>query len=148
MVGPPCSGKTFNALKIKSYLEKEKGKEVFLINEEYLSSIKEEAYKDSTSEKMHRAKLKSEAEKFLDDKCVVILDSLNYIKGYRYELYCIVRNLKTRHCLVYCQTDLDTCLKLNINQNNELNSGCPYSEELLRDLFSRMEIPNSNSKVI
>jgi protein KTI12 len=147
MVGPPCSGKTFNALKIKTFIEKEKGKEVFLINEEYLSTVKEEAYKDSTSEKMHRAKLKSEAEKFLDDKSVVILDSLNYIKGYRYELYCIVRNLKTRHCLVYCQTDLETCLKLNTNQNNELNSS-PYSEELLRDLFSRMEVPNSKSNNI
>ena len=139
MIGGPSSGKTYNALKIKNYLEKEKGKEVFLINEEYLGSIREESYKDSTSEKMHRAKLKSEAEKFLDDKCVVILDSLNYIKGYRYELYCIVRNLKTRHCLVYCKTDLEICLKLNSIDNN-------YSEVLLRDLYSRMEEPNPNSK--
>ncbi len=145
MVGPPCSGKTLNALKIKNFLEKEKGKEVFLINEEYLDLVKEEAYKDSTFEKMHRAKLKSEAERSLDDKCVVILDSLNYIKGYRYELYCIVRNLKTRHCLVYCQTELDICLKLNANMSNESGTS-PYSDTLLKDLFSRMEVPNNNSK--
>jgi protein KTI12 len=141
MVGGPTSGKTFNATKIKDYLEKEKGKEVILINEEYLgTNLREECYKDSNSEKIHRAKLKSEAEKFLDDKTVVILDSLNYIKGYRYELYCLVRNFKTRHCLVYCKSDLDTCMKLNILANNV------YSETLLKDLYSRMEEPNSNNR--
>lgn len=141
MVGGPCSGKTYNANKIKHYLEKEKGKEVILINEEAFSLVREDCYKDTTSEKIHRAKLKSEAERFLDDKCVVIIDSVNYIKGYRYELFCIVRNLKTRHCLVYCKTDLDLCLKLNSNCGN-------YSESLLKDVYSRMEEPNSNSIIV
>jgi protein KTI12 len=139
IVGGPSSGKTQLALKIKEYIEKEKMKEVVLINEEYLQVIKEECYKDSTSEKMHRAKLKSEVEKHLDDKSVVILDSLNYIKGYRYELFCLVRNFKTRHCLVYSKLDLDTCLKYNTYTNT-------YSESLLKDLYSRMEEPNASSK--
>jgi protein KTI12 len=141
MVGGPCSGKTFNANKIKDYLEKEKGKEVILINEESLGIIKEECYKDSTSEKMHRAKLKSEVEKHLDDKTIVILDSLNYIKGYRYELYCLVRNFKTRHCIVYCKADFEVCMKLN-GYSNE------YSENLLKDMYSRMEEPIQTSKNI
>jgi protein KTI12 len=147
MVGGPCSGKTLNANKIKQYFEKEKGKQVFLINEEYLGiTNREDCYKDSTSEKMHRAKLKSEAEKYLDDKCVVILDSLNYIKGYRYELFCIVRNLKTRHCLVYCKTDLEICIKMNsLTAGENQKEGCRYTDELLKDLYSRMEEPNSNS---
>lgn len=137
MVGGPCSGKTFIANKLKDYFENEKGKEVILINEEYFSILREDCYKDITSEKIHRGKLRSESEKYLDDKCVVILDSLNYIKGFRYELYCIVRNLKTRHCVVYCKTDLEICLKLNSNS--------VYSENLLKDLYSRMEEPNANS---
>jgi len=139
MVGGPSSGKTQLAIKIKDFLEKEKGKEVILINEEYLKVIKEECYSTPTSEKMHRAKLKSEVEKYLDDKSVVILDSLNYIKGYRYELFCLVRNFKTRHCLVYSKLDLDTCLKYNSYSNS-------YPETLLKDLYSRMEEPNASSK--
>ncbi len=139
IVGGPSSGKTLMANKIKDYLEKEKGKEVFLINEENLKANKEDCYKDPTSEKIHRAKLKSEVEKHLDDKAVVILDSLNYIKGYRYELYCLVRNFKTRHCLVYSKLDLDTCIKFNTDSH-------AYSETLLKDLYSRMEEPNASSK--
>jgi protein KTI12 len=140
MVGAPCTGKTTNSQKLKNYFEKEKGKEVILINEEKLGVIKEECYKDSASEKIHRAKIKSEVEKYLDDKCIVIADSLNYIKGYRYELYCLVRNFKTRHCIIYCKTELEICLKLNSNNNN-------YSGNLLKDLYSRMEEPNQNSKL-
>ena len=90
---------------------------------------------------MLRAKMKSECEKHLDDKSVVILDTLNYIKGYRYELFCLVRNFKTRHCIVYLKTDEDVCLKLNSNSKTP-----EYSESLLKDLYSRMEIPNNNSR--
>ena len=100
IAGGPCSGKTTVATKIKDYLEKEKGKKVLLINEESLGVNKVEFYKDSTCEKIIRAKLKSNVEKNLDDKSFVILDSLNYIKGYRYELYCLVRTYQTRHCVV------------------------------------------------
>ena len=29
---------------------------------------------------------------------------MNYIKGYRYELYCIARNAMTTLCMVWCDT--------------------------------------------
>lgn len=140
MVGGPCTGKTQTALKIKDYLEKEKKKEVILINEESLGFDRQDCYKDSNSEKILRGKLKSEVEKNLDDSTVVILDSLNYIKGYRYELYCLVRNFKTRHCIVYCKTEVEICMKLNTCSNNMI------TEELLKDLYSRMEEPNPNNR--
>lgn len=98
--GGPCSGKTTTAEKIKDYLEKDKSKKVILMNEENLGVNKLDFYKDSTSEKIIRAKLKSNVEKNLDDKTIVIIDSMNYIKGYRYELYCLVRTYQTRHCVV------------------------------------------------
>ena len=41
----------------------------------------------------------------LGDKAYVIADSLNYIKGYRYELYCMARTCKTRHCCVHVHCD-------------------------------------------
>ena len=148
IVGGPCCGKTTTAVKIKDFLEKEKDKKVILINEETLGVNKLDFYKDSTSEKIIRAKLKSNVEKNLDDKSIVIIDSMNYIKGYRYELYCLVRTFQTRHCIVYipvinqvyCKAELDVCLKLN---NNNV-----YPEDLLKDLYSRMEEPNPNSKEI
>ncbi len=139
MVGGPSAGKTTSAKKIINYIEKEKGKKCYLINEETFNLNKSEAYNDSTAEKIHRAKLKSEVEKLLDDNCVVIIDSLNYIKGYRYELFCLVRNFKTRHCIVYCKNELEICSKLN-GINNE------YPEDLHKDLYSRMEEPNSNNR--
>lgn len=134
MVGGPCSGKSSAAIKLKEYIEKEKNKKCHIINEEEFQLNKIEAYKDSASEKIHRAKLKSETEKLLDDNSVVILDSLNYIKGYRYELYCLVRNFKTRHCIVYCKTEKEICQKMNTIKSE-------YTEDLLLDLYSRMEEP-------
>ncbi|ELW65464.1 Protein KTI12 like protein [Tupaia chinensis] len=41
-------------------------------------------------------------ERRLSRQDVVILDSLNYIKGFRYELYCLARAARTPLCLVYC----------------------------------------------
>ena len=32
---------------------------------------------------------------------VVVLDSMNYIKGFRYELYCSARTFRTPHCVVW-----------------------------------------------
>lgn len=72
---------------------------------------------DPTQEKILRASLKSNVEKYIDPKRVVILDSMNYIKGYRYELYCLARNAMTTLCIVWCDTDKETayewCEKIN-----------------------------------
>ena len=138
LVGGPCCGKTKHAEKLKEYLT-EKKQEVVLVNEELLEINKNESYKDFQTEKNLRAKIKSEVEKQLDDRKIVIVDYLNYIKGFRYELYCLVRNFKTRLCVVYLKIDLETCLKFN--EEKKL-----YSEELLRDLYSSMEEPQGKNR--
>ena len=79
-----------------------------MINEEILGLSKSQYLSDPTQEKILRASMKSNVEKFLDPQRIVILDSMNYIKGYRYELYCLARNAMTTLCLVYCDTDLQT----------------------------------------
>ena len=63
-----------------------------IISEEFLGFSKAEYLSDNSMEKMLRASLRSNVEKLLDPKRVVILDSMNYIKGFRYELYCLARN--------------------------------------------------------
>jgi len=37
---------------------------------------------------------------------------MNYIKGFRYELYCLVRNAQTTLCLVFCDTDREFAEKV------------------------------------
>lgn len=61
-------------------------------------------YSDSHAEKHTRAALKSEFDRAIasggGSTTLVILDSLNYIKGYRYELYCISKAAGERHGVV------------------------------------------------
>ena len=72
-----------------------------------------EIYLDSIHEKMTRGFIKSNIEKFLSQDTIVIVDSMNYIKGYRYELFCLARSCKTTNCLLYCNTPFEICKKYN-----------------------------------
>ena len=62
---------------------------------------------DNIKEKECRGFLRSNVDKSLSQNTTVILDSMNYIKGYRYELYCIARTAKTPHCVVYLNTPIE-----------------------------------------
>ncbi len=140
MCGPPTSGKTRKAKAIISYFSKNHPEiETILLNEELFEINKEESYSDEAKEKFLRGFFRSNVNKNLTDKNLVILDSLNYIKGFRYELYCICRIMKTRHCVVLCDTDIYTV--------KEFNQKCGhYSDKLLEDLFNRMERPNEKNR--
>ncbi|KAL6049141.1 kti12, chromatin associated [Balamuthia mandrillaris] len=100
MCGIPASGKTTRAQELERFLKEQCGKSTLLINEESLHINKKDTYKDNFSEKNTRATLKAAVERHLTREVVVIIDSLNYIKGYRYELYCIARSQRTPHCIV------------------------------------------------
>jgi protein KTI12 len=105
MVGIPCSGKSTRAKLIAKFLEEEKKLDVQIVNEELLDLEKSLYLKDPQQEKILRASLKSNVEKLIDQNRVVILDSWNYIKGYRYELYCLARNAQTNIVVVFCDTE-------------------------------------------
>lgn len=138
MWGIPSSGKTTRAKEIKKYLEEEHKKDVILLNEEELGFNKNEYYKTSASEKILRASLKSEVERNLDNQTIVILDSLNYIKGYRYEWYWLARSAKTTLTNVYLETDYEDAEKWNSERDESL----AFSSELFQDYKGRLEIPN------
>lgn len=56
------------------------------------------------TEKIARGAVKAATERMVDVGTVVIVDSLNYIKGYRYELYCIAKSLQTPSCVLHMAT--------------------------------------------
>jgi protein KTI12 len=62
---------------------------------------------------MTRGFIKSNVEKHISQDTVVIVDSMNYIKGYRYELYCLARSAKTTNCTLYLNTSYEKCKEWN-----------------------------------
>ena len=75
--------------------------------------------KDSAKEKELRANLKSEVQKLMSKEDIVILDSSNYIKGYRYELFCILKLCQTTQCVIFANTTFEDCLDYNSKRPDE-----------------------------
>lgn len=62
---------------------------------------------------MARGALKGSVEQCLSSKSIVIVDSLNHNKGFRYELFCIAKSQQTPHCVVYLDPTLDEQIAWN-----------------------------------
>uniref|UniRef100_A0A4X2LJC1 Protein KTI12 homolog n=1 Tax=Vombatus ursinus TaxID=29139 RepID=A0A4X2LJC1_VOMUR len=106
LCGLPDSGRSRRADELRRALEAE-GRPVTVVRDADVlgpcgPAALYEAYSDPTREKALRAALKASVERGLGPRAVVLLDSLNYIKGFRYELYCLARAARTPLCLLYC----------------------------------------------
>lgn len=140
-VGIPSSGKTTCAKSLSIYLENKSKMNVLLINDESLKLDRNEAYKDSYEEKMTRYTIVkastlsirllssffhfrglflSEVQRNISHQTIVICDSLNYIKGYRYELFCRARDCRTPICVIHIDTPKETAAKWNKVWNEEM----------------------------
>lgn len=139
--GYPCSGKTRFAQQLSEYLVGQ-GQSVLIVNEESLGISKAEGYKSSAAEKVTRSSLRSSVDHLLAGDTTVILDSLNYIKGYRYELYCVARSMRTPHCVCWVECDE----KVSSRWNSERAAGETYDELILKDLRLRFEVPSEKNK--
>ena len=53
------------------------------------------------NEKNTHEVIKTQVSRLLRSDNFVILDSMNFIKGYRYEMYCIARGSRTSRCVVF-----------------------------------------------
>ena len=98
-------------------------------------------YADVPSEKNTRGLLRSAVDRSLTKSRVVIFDSLNNIKGYRYELWCIARSMGTRYCMVHVDSPLERCQEWNLSR-----AGDKYSEAIFEDLASRFERPDARNR--
>lgn len=151
ITGHPCSGKTTFSTRLSDYFQQQflieevdnnnkKSKKVIIINEESECIKKREGYKNSFNEKLSRAALKSAVDHALKADCTVIVDSLNYIKGYRYELYCIARSLRTPHCVAWIECEDNIAWQWNIDRAiNDIDNS--YEELIMSDLRLRFEAP-------
>lgn len=139
MCGFPCSGKSKRAQELRNYLEN-RGKTVYLASDESSSLDRNSVYSASANEKEARGLLKSAMERLISRDDVVILDSLNYIKGYRYELYCVAKAHKTTHCIVHCDTSKEICSEWNKTRESR------YNDEILDALVMRFEPPDSRNR--
>lgn len=97
---------------------------------------------DTNEEKKVRAALLATSERLISKDTLLILDSLNYIKGFRYQLYCQARAVSTPHLVIHCQAREETCRLWNRNQNRLR----PYPTDQLDDLILRFETPNNQNK--
>ena len=72
---------------------------VALINDQTLG-ITRSAYATAAAEKNARAAHASAIKRTLGPNVIVITDALNYIKGFRYQLYCESKEARTPSCVV------------------------------------------------
>lgn len=142
--GFPCSSKTTYAQNLRELLEAKIAAEPSLANftvayhSDETLGITHLSYTDSQSEKSARSKIISVVKRNLSKTCVVILDSLNYIKGLRYQLHCEAKNSSTTYCLIYCMVSLDNMNRWNVNKGTEKM----WNETLIQQLVQRYEEPN------
>lgn len=98
--GFPSSGKSTRAAQIHNFiLEKKPLLNVVIISDHSLGLSPNE-YSQASSEKSARATLFAAVQRHMAVDTILIVDSLNYIKGFRYQLYCAARELKLRTCTV------------------------------------------------
>ena len=143
VTGFPSSGKSTAVRKLLQFFES-KDKTVCVIQEDQLMEdlSKNVIFSDSKHEKEVRGRLKSEVIRLLTKDNVVICDGLNYIKGFRYELYCASKSVKTTQATVQC----DLCEADVVS----LNAGRPdneqYSDNIIKELVQRYEAPISSNR--
>ncbi|KIL68975.1 hypothetical protein M378DRAFT_70738 [Amanita muscaria Koide BX008] len=146
VTGLPCSGKstrinqlrTFFGDKINRISYEGPLRKVFVLSDDDLE-ISRSVYDDSQTEKSARASLFSATQRALAADTILILDGMNYIKGFRYQLHCAVREARLRSCTLYVAASPDLCR----DWNDKRSSNSSYSPETLKNLIQRFEEPSS-----
>jgi protein KTI12 len=162
LTGHPCSGKTTLAHQIReralsSSAHAKLLEKVVIVPD---SEAPTTAYATSAAEKVLRAALKSAFDRAVatavhdetatshikkTKKTLIILDSTNYIKGFRYELFCIGKAATSRYCVVWCLNDIHIVKEWNLQRRRE-NKTSSYPDEVLEALLLRYEPPDERNR--
>ena len=143
--GQPCSGKSTAALFLAEALKESESKQtVRIIDESSFHLDRNQSYANMTAEKNLRGVLRSEVDRSVSKDNVIIVDSLNSIKGYRYELWCLARAAGIRYCVLYCDVEETHCRKWNEERREKGEAA--YDAEIFEDLVRRFEKPDRRNR--
>jgi protein KTI12 len=175
LTGYPTSGKTYRAQELQTYIttrissfpstHPSSSLRVHLISDHTLSiprtvynleSKESHERSNNASEKDARATIYAAVKRVLSSKDIVILDGANYIKGWRYQLYCEAKAVRTPHCIVHIGTPVSQARGVNDGRlaggnecevNGEVREeDRPYDSECWENLVYRYEEPNAMAR--
>uniref|UniRef100_F1L3H9 Protein KTI12 homolog n=2 Tax=Ascaris TaxID=6251 RepID=F1L3H9_ASCSU len=140
--GGPSSGKTTIAERIAEYFKSCGFHAVEVISDECNGNFSRNIYNNSSKEREQRAFLRSEVQRRLSKDRLIICDSLNYIKGFRYELFCVGKLVQTTFAVVFCEANAQTSKWLD-SQKDENER---YEEGKIDDVLMRFERPDGKNR--
>ncbi|KAL9628659.1 MAG: hypothetical protein Q9164_007188, partial [Protoblastenia rupestris] len=161
----PSSGKTHRSQQIleffKSKIESSSDPCVNRISVHHVNNqilgLDREVYKEAKAEKDARAAEYSAVERLLGRNALVIADGLNYIKGFRYQLYCEAKAVRTPSCVdeeydeltgleVHVGTPIEKCRDINDRLLAVDENGGGYQHDTFENLVFRYEEPNGMTR--
>ncbi|TDL26087.1 chromatin associated protein KTI12 [Rickenella mellea] len=144
--GFPSSGKSRRAGQLKTYLENRlqdpsySGPQLkVIVISDHTLNIDRAVYGDGRQEKPARAALFTTMQRQMGKDAIVIVDAMNYIKGFRYQMYCAAREHSLRVCTVFVAATPD----LSREWNAARDAQDAYPSEILENLIVRFEEPSS-----
>ncbi|KAJ9638815.1 kti12, chromatin associated [Coniosporium tulheliwenetii] len=152
--GYPSSGKTYRASQLNTFFNEKirsssdpriQRLKVHHINNQTLG-LSRDVYHTARAEKDARAAESSAVKRFLTRDDIIIADGLNYIKGFRYQLYCEAKAVQTPSCVVHVGTPADKCRAINNELLADSQKDGGYTEEDFENLVFRFEEPNGMTR--
>lgn len=151
--GFPSSGKSKWAQKLASQLEdriqslapsQEGANMKVILHSDDSLGIKREMYRESATEKAARAAQMSAVKRDISKNNIVILDTMSYNKGFRYQLFCEAKALSTPNCLVQVICPTVKCFELNALRKDKDED--KWEDDLLRQMIARFEEPDGSKR--
>ena len=143
--GLPLSGKSHLSGLVQEHFSRVTSSKVLVVSDEQKlnESKRNVLYAKSSLEKQLRSWLKSLVERHLIGDTLVILDANNYIKGFRYELYCTSKERKTTHCLIELNISPEIAWSRNSSAESSVDS---YDRQTFDALVQRYEAPDPTNR--
>lgn len=150
--GYPSSGKTYRSQQLIDFFNRKisdsdepkvKRLKIHHVDDQGLA-LSRDVYATARPEKDARATFSSAIKRVLNRDAIVVADGMNYIKGFRYQLYCEAKAVETPNCVVHVGTPAEKCREMN---DEALKAGTGgYKPEIFDNLIFRYEEPNGMSR--
>ena len=117
------------------------------------AGLRDQLYNSAKEEKTARAEEFSAIKRALSKDVIVIADSLNYIKGYRYQLWCEAKAAGTRSCVLHVAAREDECKAWNderlraVGREDDIEASEPQKEPTLNTNGLIEMMPESHTAI-